>query len=444
MRLSPQTLDRVPLFVERPFYAREEQACGIVHIGIGAFHRAHQALYTDSAMNAGERGWAITGVSLRSRDVHDSMTPQGNLYTVSERAGTTTSVRVVGAVRRVLVAQREPLAVIAAIAARDTHIVTFTVTEKGYLPGSEGTIYDYLGRALAQRKAAGMSGLTLLSCDNLPSNGAHLAAMLGAHLDRSDPDLARWFRDECACPSSMVDRIVPATTEEDRAVICSAIGLRDEAAVITEPFHQWVIEDRFAGLRPRWETVGVQIVADVRPYETAKLRMLNGAHSALAYLGLARGHEFVHQAIADPALARLIERLMRLEAAPSLPASDLDLHAYAAALIARFANRSLQHRLAQIAMDGSQKIPQRWLETLQWHQSVGDHCPAILQALAAWITFVRGDGHRVDDPQADQLAAIWREEGRDGVVAALFGENGHFARWWICSAQDAATLTQLL
>ena len=235
----------------------------------------------------------------------------------------------------------------------------------------------------------------------------------------------------------MVDRIVPATTAADRDLIEKSAEFRDEAAVLTEPFTQWVIEDDFAGPRPRWEIGGAQFTADVRPFETAKLRMLNGAHSALAYLGIARGHEFVHQAIADPVLSSAVDRLMRHEAATSLtPAPGQDLGAYADALVARFANPALNHRLRQIAMDGSQKIPQRWLETLAFHKLAGRQCPAILEALAAWIGFVGREGLTLDDPMAERLNHLFETEGAPGMAAALFGESGLFSKFWIASPAD--------
>jgi fructuronate reductase len=443
--MSAETATALPDSVLRPAYDRQAQASGIVHFGIGAFHRAHQAVYTDDAMAAGDGDWAISGVSLRSPDVRDQMVPQDGLFTVAERSGAGTALRLIGSVRNVLVAPEAPDAVIAALAAPETRIVTLTITEKGYRPPESGSsaksVYDFLASGLARRRAAGLPGLTLISCDNLADNGSQLATLLGGHLDRVDPALAAWFRAECACPSTMVDRIVPATTAADRTALEAAIGMRDEAAVQTEPFRQWVIEDRFAGDRPRWEAGGAQFVAHVRPYEIAKLRMLNGAHSALAYLGLARGHVYVHQAMADPELSPLIDQLMRREAAPSVEAGPgHDLMAYADDLVARFANPALEHRLIQIAMDGSQKIPQRWLETLAWHQQRGSDCPAILSALAAWIGFVRGDAHSVDDPMAERLAALWREAGVQGIVEALVGPNGMFAASWVATDADRAFL----
>jgi fructuronate reductase len=445
VRLSSQA--DLPATVARPGYDRDTQKCGIVHFGIGAFHRAHQAVYTDDAMNAGDRDWAITGVSLRSAGVADQMNPQDGLYTLSERSGAQTSVRLIGSVKQVLVASQQRAAVIAAIASPDTRIISFTITEKGYCRAQDGSldpvlagpgsVYDYLAEGLARRMAEGRDGLTLLSCDNLADNGAQLARLLDSHLQARDPALAQWVQDRCTCPATMVDRIVPATTGADRDALEKQAGFRDEAAVLTEPFTQWVIEDNFAGPRPRWDLGGAQFTADVRPFETAKLRMLNGAHSALAYLGLARGHTYVHEAMADQALAPLIERLMRDEAATSLtPAPGQDLAAYAASLVARFANTALNHRLRQIAMDGSQKIPQRWLETLAFHQRAGRQCPAILAAIAAWIGFVGQEGLKLDDPLAEVLHRLWQAEGAGGMPLALFGDGGLFAQHWVATTAD--------
>ncbi len=436
MKLSAQT--PLPASVQAPGYDRAAQAAGIVHIGIGAFHRAHQAVYTDDAMAAGDRNWGIIGVSLRSGDVAAQLGPQDGLYTVSTRSAAGTELRLIGVVQKVLVAADDPQAVIDAIAAPTTHIVSFTVTEKGYLRRPDGSLdlpeaaggsslYRFVAAGLAVRKAAGLPGLTLLSCDNLAGNGAVLRRLMRDYLAAYHPDLSAWFDSECRCPATMIDRIVPATTEADRADVEAVLGVRDEGAVVTEAFSQWVIEDDFAGPRPRWDEVGAELVTDVAPYETAKLRMLNGAHSALAYIGLGEGHAFVHQAIADPAVRPVIERLMRDEAAPTIDAAPgQDLTAYADALLGRFANPALDHRLIQIAMDGSQKIPQRWLETLAWHQARGASCPSLEVAIAAWIAFLRSN-HAVDDPLADKLREA--AAGAD-AMEKLFGEDGLIASEW--------------
>lgn len=450
MRLCEAALDRVAPEVERFAYDRAAQASGIVHFGIGAFHRAHQAWYTDAAMNRGDRGWMITGVSLRSADVAEQMNPQDGLYTVTQRDASGDRIRLIGAVGRVLVAPHEPEAVVAAVAAPDTRIVSFTVTEKGYCRAGDGTLdaaqagegslYRFLAQGMRRRRDAELVGLTLLSCDNLADNGRQLARLMGEYLALHDPELRIWFDAECTCPATMIDRIVPATTKEDRAAVAAAAGLRDEAAVVTEPFSQWVIEDRFTGPRPAWEKVGAQLVADVAPYETAKLRMLNGAHSALAYLGLERGYTYVHEAVADPDLRALVKSLMLDEAAPTLdPAPGQDLAAYAAALLERFANPALHHRLIQIAMDGSQKIPQRWLGTLADNQRNGLLCPALLAAIKAWLNHLCGKNGPVDDPRAAELTALAGKLDRGALADALFGETGLFAADWTMNDADRAT-----
>lgn len=447
MRLSKANLSALALGVTPPRYDREEHGVGIVHFGIGAFHRAHMAAYTDDVMAADGGDWRILGVSLRSPGVRDQMRPQDGLYSLVERSNSGSKAHIIGAIADVLVASEERQRLIAVLAAPTTRIASFTITEKGYCRAPDGSLdlaladdrsaYSYLAEALAQRRDAGLPGLTLLSCDNLSGNGGQLARLMRSYLAHHAPDLTDWFDAYCACPSTMVDRIVPATTEEDRSEIQTLIGMRDEAAVVTEPFSQWVIEDNFAGPRPAWEKHGAQMTANVHAFENAKLRMLNGAHSALAYLGLQRGHEFVHQAIADPELRPAIERLMREEAATSLvPAEGQDLGAYADALIERFSNPALNHRLIQIAMDGSQKIPQRWLETLAAHQAQGRQCPAIVSAIAAWLRHIRGDNGIVDDPMAQTLKAAWEQAGLGMIAKAIFSGDGPLAGTWEPTAAD--------
>ncbi len=455
MRLSSSTTTLLRGPVLRSSYDRDAQKTGIVHFGIGAFHRAHQAVYTDAAMNAGDRDWRITGVSLRSASVANQMNPQDGLYTVAVREGTTHQTHLIGAVTHVLQARDAPHDVIDALADPFVHIVTMTITEKGYCRAPDGaldparadadSIYRYLAEGLALRHKRGLPGLTLLCCDNLAHNGAQLARLFLSYLAAHHPALIDWVVAQCTFPSSMVDRIVPATTDSDRTAFAAEAGLEDHALVLTEPFSQWVIEDRFAGPRPRWEVGGAQFVTDVAPFETAKLRMLNGSHSALAYLGLEAGHVFVHEAVADPALRPLIERLMREEAAPTIetaPGQDLD--AYATSLMDRFGNAALAHRLIQIAMDGSQKISQRWLETLAAHQQKGRQCPVILRAIAAWLLHIRGDRRPVDDAMALQLAGAWQQNGRDTIVRALFGTGGLMPSPWVPTVTDTADILKAL
>jgi fructuronate reductase len=451
MRLSRHSAKQLPDSVERPRYIRSEPEHGILHFGLGAFHRVHQAVYTDDAIAADGEIWGITGVSLRSPAVAAQLNPQDGLFTVSFRSGSGSRQRLIGSVRSVLGAATQSQAVINAVAAPLTRIVSFTVSEKGYCRNAKGDLdptlagdhsfYRFLAAGLAQRQQSGLPGLTLLSCDNLANNGRQLDRLLAQYLEVHAPGVARWYHDHCTCPATMVDRIVPASTPEDLYQHAELLGMRDEAAVFTESFTQWVIEDRFAGPRPQWEAGGAQFTQQVQAWETAKLRMLNGAHSALAYLGLARGHTFVHEAIADPPLRGLVLRLMRDEAATSFtPAPGQDLEQYSGELLQRFANPALRHRLQQISMDGSQKIPQRWLETLAFHQAAGRSCPSILAALAAWMTFIRGDRWPVDDPQAARLAALWKTGDAGQVVDALFGPQGMFRSSWIASGAERATL----
>jgi len=465
VRLAKKTLANLADRVDRYRYDRDRQKTGVVHFGIGAFMRAHQAVYTDDAMNAGDTGWLTTGVSLRSPLVRDQLAPQDGLYMVAEKSGQGTAYRLIGSVSGVLVAPESPDQVISAISNPKTQIVTLTVTEKGYrrakggrldlgaediasdLAGSTSprTIYGFLAAGLAQRRKNSTGGLTLVSCDNLASNGEVLHSLMDQFLAHLDPELGGWFNDNCACPSTMVDRIVPATTEADRAAAEEATGLCDEGLVVTEPYRQWVVEDRFVSGRPRWEAGGAQFVSDVAPFETAKLRMLNGAHSALAYLGLEHGHTFVHEAVRDPTIRPLVEHLMVHEAAPTIDAAPgQDLVAYASALLSRFENPALQHRLDQIAMDGSQKIPQRWLATLAERQGCAAGCPSILCALAAWMRHVQGDGIPVDDPMADPLRAAWDMAGTEGIIDAIFGKNGLVNSDWHPLPAESTALLQAI
>lgn len=450
-RLSP---DHLPAAATLPGYDRDARGIGIVHFGLGAFARAHIAWYSDLAMALAGGDWRIAGVSMRSPDVEQQLAPQDGLYCVAERGDGPPRVGVIGGIARMLLAGRDNDAIAAMLAAPGTAIASFTVTEKGYCRDAGGRLdvaaaatgfYPILADGLARRRAAGLSGLTLLSCDNLADNGAQLQRLLAEWLAANNPALGDWVAAHCRFPGTMVDRIVPATTPGDRGALAMLIGVRDEGLVVTEPFSQWVIADDFAGPRPAWERVGAQLVSDVTPYETAKLRLLNGAHSALAYCGLIAGHAHVHEAIADPGLRPLIDNLMREEAAPTIAAAPgQDLDGYADALLARFGNPALAHRLIQIAMDGSQKLPQRWLATLAANQRAGRRCPAILAGISAWLRHIRGDNAcrwgPVSDPLADRLAATWQSAGRADIVPALFGPAGLLASDWQPDAEDEAMI----
>jgi fructuronate reductase len=395
----------------KPRYDRAVVRSGVVHLGLGAFHRAHQAPVFDALIAGGDPRWGVTAVATRSAGLARTLTAQDGLYSLSTRDRDEASIAVVGAIRRLLVAAREPEAVVAALAHPDTHLVTLTVTEKGYSEEGPNSPVGLIARALERRRLAGLEPLTILSCDNRSDNGQVARAfVIVAAVEAGIPDAGIAWTDEAArFPSSMIDRITPAPTAEMIDESSAKLGLRDEAAVWTEPFWQWVVEDRFAGERPDFAAAGVQLVDDVRPFEAAKLRLLNAAHSALAYVGLLRGHRFVHLAIADPELAGLVDRLWD-EAATTLDPVAIDIPAYRAALLRRFSNSALPHVLLQIAADGSQKLPPRILAPMAERAGKGLASPALAAVVAGWAqALATVDG--LADPLIDRLRPIARRGG---------------------------------
>jgi fructuronate reductase len=413
-RLGDETLQSLPASVARPGYDRRRVRAGVVHLGLGAFHRAHQAFVFDRVLGAGHTDWGVVGVGVHSGAVRDALAPQDGLYSLLEREGEARTLRVCGAITEVTVAAETPGRVVAAIADPAVKLVTLTLTEKGYEP--DGPVWPMLAAALAGRQAAG-APLTVASCDNLAGNGARTrAAVLGV----ADPALADWIQAACAFPSSMIDRITPATTEADLAEIEAWLGVRDTASVVTEPFWQWVIEDSFAAARPPLEAAGVQVVDDVAPFERAKLRLLNAAHSLLAYIGLPGGFTYVHEAIGP--LAPVVARLWDEAAETLAPTPGLDIGAYRAQLLRRFQNPSLAHRLDQIAQDGSRKLPQRILAPLAERARQGRASLTMISVLAAWLRCVRdevaGRPIRLIDPGLETLRAAMRR-GADGFDAMI-------------------------
>ena len=389
---------------------------GVVHLGLGAFHRAHQAVVTErAAVATGETRWGIAGVSQRSATVRDQLAPQDGLYSVLERGLGDPTVQVIGSIRDVLTAPEDPDAVVARIADPAVTVVTLTVTEKGYRATGTGlnlddpeiqadltgrpprTVVGQLAAGIARREEP----LTIVSCDNLVANGPFLRKLVTDYFDALGkfPETFEATR----FPASMVDRIVPATTEDDRAEAARLLGVRDEAVVVAEPFLQWVIENDFAGDRPAWEQGGAVLTADVAPWEQAKLRMLNATHSMLAYLGALRGYETIAEAVRDEELSRLSQALMTDDVVPTLtPPDGLDLAAYGASVLERFANPALKHRTRQVAMDGSVKLPVRMLGTVRDRLAAGAEPRTISLAVAAWMVYVLRTPD-LDDPQADRL-----------------------------------------
>nr|WP_294505564.1 mannitol dehydrogenase family protein [uncultured Rhodopila sp.] len=439
----------LPQLVARPAYDRREVRPGIVHLGLGAFHRAHQAVYTDDRLAAGEGDWGIIGLSLRSSDVRDALAPQDGLYTVLERSAEGDRSRVVGAVLETVTVPETPERALAALVDPRTRIISLTVTEKAYcLDAATGsldethpgivadlqkdrfpaTLPGLLVEALRRRHETGAGRCTLLVCDNLPSNGETVARVLARYAMLYDPQRGESIIGDTAFPCTMVDRIVPATTEADRAAV-QRLGYRDAWPVVAEPFSQWVIEDRFAAGRPRWEDAGVTMVTDVRPFELMKLRALNGAHSSLAYLGVVAGLDTVADAMAEPLLAGFLRDLWDKDLLPVIPAvPGMDLSAYTAQLETRFRNPAMRHRLQQISMDGSQKLPQRLLHPALDRLRAGETPACIALVVAAWMRFLLqhdepGNAYEISDPLAERLTALAAGSGRnaEALAGALFG-----------------------
>ena len=430
-RLAPATLRRA---AHPPLAARP--VVGIVHLGIGAFHRAHQAAYTADALAAEPGDWGICGVAQRRPDAVRALAPQDGLFSLVERGPEQDRITVLAPVREVLLGPQEPERLAALIAAPTTHVVTLTVTERGYPRDAAGglrvddpevaddlaggpprTAVGQLARGLARRAAQGEAGpLTVLSCDNLPRNGEVLARLVREFCDRAGSG-GDWVARHVRFPCTMVDRVVPATTPADLAAVAARLGLDDRAAVVAEPFRQWVIEDAFAGPRPAWERAGAELVADCRPHEERKLRLLNGVHSLLAYLGLLTGAVTVADAWADPAVRSAAERLAGDDLVPTLP-SARGLDAYRAALGERWANPRIGHRLGQIATDGSQKLPARLAEPARERLAAGAAPRWIALALAAWALHLE-DGDVRDAGAAGVCAALARAPSPAARAAAV-------------------------
>lgn len=449
-----------------PAYDRTTVTPGIVHLGVGAFHRAHQAVYVDDCLEAGASGWGIVGASLRSSDTRDALALQDGLYTLAVQDASGEKLRVIGSLLELLVAPENPEALVVRMTSAATRIVTLTVTEKAYLRNAEGgldlehpdvvwdlanpatpkTVYGFLATALDRRFAAGTPAFTVLCCDNLPANGATVKRLFHAFVEAREGAVSDKMA-AVAFPSTMVDRIVPATTDEDRERISQKVGLEDAWPVKAEPFLQWVVEDDFPLGRPDWEPFGVQMVADVAPFEDMKLRLLNGAHSAIAYLGLLAGHATVSEAFGDPDIRHFVKGLW-CEAIPSLPGdANLNPDTYTAALTERFDNPALVHRTAQIAMDGSQKLPQRILASAASALREGRSAAHLLLVPAAWIACCASRGNALpkghftdplderlpeilgqDQSSVETVRAVFKAAGfgaidRDGAMAEVVGRH---------------------
>lgn len=442
--------------------SQQANQIAIVHLGLGAFHRAHQAVYLERyRQRSGDATWGVCSANLRSSvGLVDGLSAAGHRYHVAEYTDSEAlTLREIGVIEETLFSGcdsagnwgRDREALLARMVSADTRIVTLTVTEKGYFlnpasgelrvddpmiigdidsPQQPRTAPGLLVEALARRREAGIAPFSVLSCDNMPDNGKRTRQAVVQLAEQRDATLAAWIADEVAFPCSMVDRIVPAMTDADFERL-AALEINDPNAVVCEAFSQWVVEDSFPMGRPNWEAEGVEMVADVAPFETMKLRMLNGSHSLLAYLGALAGIETVYDGINHGELWALLRRYMLKEAAPTLEMPEgIDLDAYADSLLARFANDSLRHRLQQIAMDGSQKLPQRWLTGTLERANAGQTSPCVALGMAAWIRYTAGEDllgkrYTLDDPLAKRFADLHHAHGSDAsaLVAAFLAMN---------------------
>ncbi len=456
LKLKASSLSHLPKTVRVPSYDRRELTNGIVHIGVGGFHRAHQALYLDDYFHqTPDRHWGICGVGLLEQDkrLRDALQSQDCLYTLVERSQGGDSARIIASINRYLFAPDNRQVVIEALAAPECRIVTLTITEAGYyyIEGSgefdanHPTIqYDlqhpedpigtfgFLTAALDRRRKQGLAPFTVLSCDNLQGNGTIARNMLSAFAEMRDPALGRWITENVAFPNSMVDRITPATTESDKAMVAEQFGIEDAYPVVAEPFIQWVIEDYFCADRPDWEAVGVQMTSDVHPYELIKIRLLNASHLLIGYLGALAGYTYVHEVMADSVFQQAVTALME-EVTPVLqPVPGIDLNDYKNTLIKRFANPKIQDQLPRLCLNGSAKMPKFILGSLRDQLRRGGRIDYLSLTVAAWCCYLNGRDEQggaivIHDPLADLLTQQTRLGGLDPRpllrISEIFGED---------------------
>ncbi|QLC73021.1 mannitol dehydrogenase family protein [Pseudomonas sp. LPB0260] len=455
MKLNRQHLDQLAAPIALPAYRADTTQQGIVHIGVGGFHRAHQAYYTEALMNQGEAlDWSICGVGLRGADraMRDVLAAQDYLYTLVElgdEAGN--AVQVVGAISGMLLAEDSPQALIDKLADPAIRIVSLTITEGGYCmddssgeflaelpdiqndlahPEAPRSVFGFLCAALARRRAAGTPAFTLMSCDNLPHNGTVTRKALLSFANLADPELAAWIEANVSFPNAMVDRITPMTSDAHRQQLAERHGIEDAWPVVCEPFAQWVLEDKFVNGRPAWEKVGVQFTDDVTPYEEMKIKLLNGSHLALTYLGFLQGYRFVHEAMNDPLLRRYVRTFMDLDVTPQLaPVPGIDLEAYKDTLIERFCNQAIADQLERICSDGSSKLPKFIVPTLNRLLEDGAALERGALVVAAWALYLKGvdengEQYRIVDPRAEHCQALIDDDQQ--LTARVLGEETIF------------------
>lgn len=434
--LCDSTLPTLARRIEVPTYDRASLRASIVHIGVGSFHRAHQAVYLDELACAGLTDWGVTGVSLRTRWLQEALTKQDGLFSVVERECGVDRARIVGVMGEYLYSPDDPRAVVDRLAGPETRIVTLTVTGDGYGPQASWT--DPLISALARRRVAGLGGFTVLSCDNLADSGAAACRALLERAAERDETLARWIFRNVTFPDTMVDRITPGTDDALRVHLATSFGVHDRAPVAAEPFRQWVVQDAFCQGRPPLEDVGVQVVSDVTPYKLIKTRLLNGTHTAIAYLGWLAGFRMTAELTENATLRAFITELMRREIAPHLPSvPDMDLEDYMDSVLGRLSNGSVADPLERLCRRGSTKVPAYLVPPLADAARAGRPAPLLSLALAGWFQYLRGtDLHgrpiAIEDDRRDDLQRLALRGGTDPLpllgTSGLFGSLGNDPR----------------
>lgn len=442
IKLNTVSLGQLNARIQVPRYNRQEIGQAIMHVGVGGFHRAHQAVYTDDLLSqGGDPAWGICGVGLLPHDarMHDMMRAQDCLYSLVERSSKGNAARVIGSIVDFAFAPDNREKVLEKMASPDTRILSLTITEGGYYFASDGELdarhsdlqndlatphqpscsFGYLLEALDRRRQRGLPPFTIMSCDNIQGNGAVAKKMLTSYAELRDPSLRNWMDENCLFPNSMVDRITPATTDELRALVRDEFGIEDEWPVMTEPFKQWVIEDHFVDGRPKWEDVGAQMTEDVLPYELMKLRLLNGTHQALCYIGLLLGKELVHETMEDTEIRTLCRKMMDDEATPTLsPVPGIDLVAYKDSVIERFGNPAIRDQLSRIGIYGSSGIPKFVLPSITDQLKRGGSIKLLSFVIASWFRYLNGldeSGRQMPmlDPMATKLQERAKAAGSD-------------------------------
>jgi len=456
--LSEATLDKLSPDLRTPSYDRSQVREGIVHLGVGGFHRAHQALYIERILEElGEKEWGICGVGIMPHDskMREALTSQQCLYTLVEKGDGEEAGRVIGAMKSYLYAPKNPEKVFEKLASPETKIVSLTVTEGGYYfdqgtgelllthpevahdlanPKTPHTIYGYLVEGLARRRAAGVTPFTVLSCDNIQANGEVTKRLLVSYALKKDAELARWIEENVAFPNSMVDRITPITTPEDIEFITQRFGVKDQWPVVCEPFIQWVVEDKFCNGRPSFEKVGVEMTSDVHPYEKMKIRLLNASHSAMGYLGYLAGFRYIFEITRDEEFGKYVARMMDEEVTPLLdPVPGIDLPSYKKTLLIRFANPNVKDHALRICMDGSAKMPKFILPSIKEQLEKGGNISLLTLVVASWFRFLTAEDEEgreipIQDPMAAELVERAKRGKGDPTplleMTELFGDLG--------------------